>query len=121
MLGLQQGNTVLKEIHAEMSVEAVDKLMEQTAEAQAYQREIDDMLASRITLEEEEDVQLEMAALEREAAGANIVQQEPTTEPPHHVSLPSAPTSEPVTPLPPVTTAAQPVRHPVTAEQPLPA
>lgn len=38
MLGLQQGNSVLKEIHKEMSVESVERLMENTAEAQSYQR-----------------------------------------------------------------------------------
>ena len=36
--GLAQGNAVLKEIHKEMTVESVEKLMEETAEAQAYQR-----------------------------------------------------------------------------------
>jgi len=35
---LEQGNAVLKEIHKEMTVESVEKLMEETAEAQAYQR-----------------------------------------------------------------------------------
>lgn len=38
MLGLQQGNTVLKEIHKEMNPESVERLLEETAEAQAYQR-----------------------------------------------------------------------------------
>lgn len=38
MLGLQQGNAVLKEIHKEMDPESVERLMEETAEAQAYQR-----------------------------------------------------------------------------------
>lgn len=36
--GLAQGNAVLKEIHKELNPESVDKLMEKTAEAQAYQR-----------------------------------------------------------------------------------
>lgn len=36
--GLQQGNEVLKEIHKEMSLEAVEKLMEETQEAREYQR-----------------------------------------------------------------------------------
>ena len=35
--GLKQGNDVLKEIHKETSVEAVEKLMDDTAEAIAYQ------------------------------------------------------------------------------------
>lgn len=38
MHGLQQGNEVLKEIHNEMNIEAVEKLLDETAEARAYQR-----------------------------------------------------------------------------------
>lgn len=38
MHGLKQGNEVLKEIHKQMSVESVEKLMEETADARAYQR-----------------------------------------------------------------------------------
>lgn len=36
--GLKQGNEVLKEIHKEMNVESVEKLLGETAEARAYQR-----------------------------------------------------------------------------------
>ena len=35
--GLKQGNEVLKEIHKELNVESVEKLLEETAEARAYQ------------------------------------------------------------------------------------
>lgn len=38
LLGLQQGNSVLKEIHKEMSVELVEKLMGETDDAVAYQK-----------------------------------------------------------------------------------
>lgn len=38
LLGLQQGNLVLKEIHKEMSVEMVEKLMGETEDAVAYQK-----------------------------------------------------------------------------------
>lgn len=37
MDGIQQGNEVLKEIHKEMSVESVQKLMDDTADAIEYQ------------------------------------------------------------------------------------
>jgi charged multivesicular body protein 6 len=37
VFGLQQGNKVLKEIHKEMSLEAVEKLMQDTSDAIAYQ------------------------------------------------------------------------------------
>lgn len=36
--GLKQGNEVLKEIHKEMNVETVEKLLEETSEAREYQR-----------------------------------------------------------------------------------
>ncbi len=36
--GLKQGNEVLKEIHKEMNVESVEKLLEETQEAREYQR-----------------------------------------------------------------------------------
>ena len=36
--GLQQGNEVLKEIHKELNVENVERIMEETAEAREYQR-----------------------------------------------------------------------------------
>lgn len=38
LYGLQQGNEALKEIHKEMSLEAVEKLMDETAEGIAYQK-----------------------------------------------------------------------------------
>lgn len=37
MFGLQQGNSVLKELHKEMTVENVEKLMGETDDAVAYQ------------------------------------------------------------------------------------
>jgi charged multivesicular body protein 6 len=37
VFGLKQGSTVLKEINKEMSLESVEKLMEDTADAIAYQ------------------------------------------------------------------------------------
>lgn len=36
--GLEQGNEVLKEIHKEMNVESVERLLEETAEAREYQK-----------------------------------------------------------------------------------
>lgn len=36
--GLKQGNDVLKEIHKEMNIESVEKLLDESYEAQAYQR-----------------------------------------------------------------------------------
>ncbi|KAI0348396.1 hypothetical protein BDW22DRAFT_1320403 [Trametopsis cervina] len=86
--GLQQGNEVLKQIHKEMNIDSVERLLEETAEAQAYQREIDDMLANNLTIEDEEAVQTELEALQREALGEQ--------EPERPIHLPSVPTTEPV-------------------------
>jgi charged multivesicular body protein 6 len=36
--GIKQGNEVLKQIHKEMNLESVEKLLEETAEAREYQQ-----------------------------------------------------------------------------------
>ncbi|EGG01057.1 uncharacterized protein MELLADRAFT_92804 [Melampsora larici-populina 98AG31] len=64
LFGLQQGNQVLKEIHKEMNLESVEKLMSDTTEAIAYQKEIDEMMMSKMSVEEEEEVQRELEALQ---------------------------------------------------------
>lgn len=38
IFGLQQGNSVLKQLHSEMTLENVEKLMGETQEAIAYQK-----------------------------------------------------------------------------------
>ncbi|KAK4251682.1 Snf7 family [Corynascus novoguineensis] len=69
LFGLQQGTSVLKEIHAEMGgIENVEKLMGETAEAIAYQREVSEIIGGRISVQEEEEVEDELAALEAEVA-----------------------------------------------------
>jgi len=68
LYGLQQGNQVLKEIHKEMSLEAVERLIEETDEARAYQREVSNLLAGAMTNEEEDAVEDELEALEREVS-----------------------------------------------------
>lgn len=87
VFGLQQGTRVLKEIHAEMGgIEHVEKLMGETADAVAYQKEISEMLGGRISNQDEEEVEDELAALEAEMAPApqaGVVQ-----------PLPNAPNSE---------------------------
>ncbi|KAG9079365.1 Vacuolar protein sorting-associated protein 20 [Ceratobasidium sp. 370] len=95
LFGLQQGNKVLKSIHAEMSLEDVEKLMEETAEAVAYQNEIDQMLTSRMTVDEEEAVQKELAQLQAEAIGNAPIHEPAGTE---RVELPSVPAKEPTEP-----------------------
>ncbi|KAJ3140419.1 Vacuolar protein sorting-associated protein 20 [Irineochytrium annulatum] len=63
MAGLKKGNEVLAEIHKEMSVEAVAKLMDDTADAIAYQNEIDELLGGQISNDDMEEVEAELDAL----------------------------------------------------------
>ncbi|KAK4687059.1 charged multivesicular body protein 6, partial [Tremellales sp. Uapishka_1] len=89
--GLSIGNDVLKQLHSEMSLDKVERLMDQTRDGVEYQREIDEALISKMTPEEEDAVQEELAALEREAMPSipNIPQTEP-------IVLPSVPVEAPV-------------------------
>ncbi|KAL7747716.1 Vacuolar protein sorting-associated protein 20 [Sorochytrium milnesiophthora] len=82
--GLQAGNAVLEEIHKEMSIEAVEKLMQDTADGIAYQDEIAEMLGTKMTAEDEAEVKAELEAIKKEEAAkiADAMPQVPTTEPP---------------------------------------
>ena len=70
VFGLQQGTTVLKQIHAEMGgIENVEKLMGESEDARAYQQEISDMLKGQISNQDEDEVEDELEALERQTLG----------------------------------------------------
>ncbi|KAI6108427.1 Snf7 family [Pisolithus croceorrhizus] len=86
--GLKQGNEVLKEIHREMSVESVEKLMGETQEAREYQlhQEIGNLLANQLSVDDEEAVQEELRQLQVQS-----------TRPELHAELPSVPVEQPVT------------------------
>jgi len=103
--GLKQGNEVLKEIHKEMNIESVEKLMEETAEAREYQREIGELLSNRLTLDEEDAVQAELRELQ-----ADILQEADSTKEPLH--LPAVPTTTPTAEEPIVEETRQKVAVP---------
>lgn len=85
--GLQQGTKVLKQIHAEMGgIENVEKLMGESEDARAYQREISEMLGGQMSNQDEDEVEDELEALEGEIRGVK--------EPPA-VEYPSAPEEDP--------------------------
>lgn len=87
VFGLQQGSRVLNEIHKEMGgIENVEKLMGENAEAMAYQKvfmtrnvmsctilttlqEVSELLGGRISSQDEDEVEDELAALEAEIYG----------------------------------------------------
>lgn len=70
LYGLQQGTQVLKEINKEMGgLEGVEKLMGDAEEAREMQQEISEALAGRMSNQEEDEVEDELEALEREVVG----------------------------------------------------
>ncbi|KAL5324200.1 hypothetical protein ACEPPN_008744 [Leptodophora sp. 'Broadleaf-Isolate-01'] len=80
VFGLQQGTSVLQEIHKEMGgLDHVEKLMGETADAVAYQQEVSDMLGGRISNQDEDEVEDELAALEAEVTGIPLPEV-PTTD-----------------------------------------
>ncbi|KAG9581838.1 charged multivesicular body protein-like protein 6, partial [Aureobasidium melanogenum] len=93
VFGLQQGTKVLKEIHKEMGgLERVELILGENEEAQAYQNEINEMLGTRMTNQEEDEVEDELEAL---AAEANRQRMPSTVEEGVIEPLPNAPTDAP--------------------------
>ncbi|KAK7168258.1 hypothetical protein R3I94_002340 [Phoxinus phoxinus] len=84
--GLKAGNDCLKQIHEVMSIEEVERILEETQEAIEYQKQIDDLLAGWLTLEDEDAV---LAELEAITQGEDITLPELPTDP-----LPAVPTGE---------------------------
>ncbi|KIN05558.1 hypothetical protein OIDMADRAFT_188880 [Oidiodendron maius Zn] len=73
VFGLQQGTKVLQEIHKEMGgLEHVEKLMGETADAIAYQKEVSEMLGGRISNQDEDEVEDELEAMEAELSSVPL-------------------------------------------------
>ncbi|XP_061830221.1 charged multivesicular body protein 6-like isoform X1 [Nerophis lumbriciformis] len=76
--GLQAGNDCLKSMHQIMSIEDVERILDETQEAIEYQKEIDDMLAGALTQEDEDAV---LAELEAITGGEDVALPDVPTEP----------------------------------------
>ncbi|XP_006635228.1 charged multivesicular body protein 6 [Lepisosteus oculatus] len=61
--GLKVGNECLKKMHEVMSIEEVERIMDETQDGIEYQRQIDDMLAGSLTQEDEDAVLAELEAI----------------------------------------------------------
>ncbi|XP_063309507.1 charged multivesicular body protein 6 [Pelobates fuscus] len=64
--GLKVGNDCLKKMHEMMSIEEVEKIMDETQEGIEYQRQIDELLSGTLTEEDEEAILEELEALGQE-------------------------------------------------------
>ncbi|OKL58772.1 hypothetical protein UA08_05550 [Talaromyces atroroseus] len=81
LFGLQQGTQVLQAINKEMGgLAAVEKLMGETEDARAYQEEISQMLAGQMSNQDEDEVEDELEALQREAEGVVELPKVPTAD-----------------------------------------
>jgi charged multivesicular body protein 6 len=92
VFGLQQGTSVLKQIHAEMGgIENVEKLMGESEDARAYQREISEMLRGEMSNQDEDEVEDELEKMLGEIDGVKEPDAVGAT-----VEYPNAPQQEPV-------------------------
>ncbi|XP_044103169.1 charged multivesicular body protein 6 isoform X1 [Neovison vison] len=78
--GLQIGNECLKKMHQVMSIEEVERILEETQEAVEYQRQIDELLAGSFTQEDEEAILEELNAITQEQIELPEVPSEPLPE-----------------------------------------
>lgn len=111
LFGLQQGTSVLKEIHKEMGgLEKVEMILSESEEARAYQQvgeastremmiiglivaqEVNDMLSGKMSNEDEDEVENELEVLEREARGVSSMPDAPSVT---KNELPDAPKVSP--------------------------
>ncbi|KAM6905422.1 charged multivesicular body protein 6 [Xenentodon cancila] len=76
--GLKVGNDCLKSMHEIMSIEDVERIMDETQESIEYQRQIDEMLAGALTQEDEDAVLAELDAITQ---GEDVALPEVPTEP----------------------------------------
>jgi len=69
--GLKSGNEALKKMHELMSIEDVERIMDETAEAVEYQQEIDAILSGGLSSKDEDDVLDELNEMIKSSQGAD--------------------------------------------------
>eukprot|EP00051_Salpingoeca_urceolata_P012378 m.153387 g.153387 ORF g.153387 m.153387 type:complete len:212 (+) comp17471_c1_seq2:2127-2762(+) len=84
--GLEAGNLALKELQQELSIEKVEQLMDETREGIEYANEVSEILAGKLTPEDDTAIEAEFAAI------TGIGQEEDADD----IQLPDVPTQEPV-------------------------
>ncbi|KAF3905812.1 hypothetical protein AA313_de0205805 [Arthrobotrys entomopaga] len=98
LYGLQQGNAVLKQIEKEMSVERAEKILGDTEDALAYQKQVSDLIAQNMSNEDQDAVDEEFEALLQQAKVEQRIKQGLPPEEEAVPAMPNAPSGEPVSP-----------------------
>nr|GEX76003.1 vacuolar protein sorting-associated protein 20 homolog 2-like [Tanacetum cinerariifolium] len=96
---LKAGNNAIKAIQGEINLDDVQKLMDDTAEAKAYQDEINALLGEKLSDEDEEDVLVKFDSLEAEMTIQDLpeapLSEPPSTQDKEKLDLPDVPTKTP--------------------------
>ncbi|VFQ79270.1 unnamed protein product [Cuscuta campestris] len=120
---LKTGNNAIKAIQSEINLEDVQKLMDDTAEAKAYQDEISAILGEKLSAEDEEEILLEFENLESQMIDQelpNVPASLPSEVKEEKLDLPDVPKKAPVISESDDALTAVPVKKKV-LEEPLPA
>ncbi|XP_074870642.1 charged multivesicular body protein 6 isoform X1 [Carettochelys insculpta] len=78
--GLKIGNECLNKMHEVMSIEEVERIIDETQDAVEYQRQIDEMLAGSLSAEDEDAILEELNAITQEEVKLPEVPTEPLPE-----------------------------------------
>jgi charged multivesicular body protein 6 len=118
---LKQGNSAIKAIQSELDLDDVQKLMDDTADAKAYQDELNAILGEKLSAEDEEDILAEFDNLESQLI-VDEMPEVPTkeSEESEKLDLPDVPTKTPVASNAEITPAESATKTKV-LEEPLPA
>ncbi|EOA12597.1 hypothetical protein CARUB_v10027101mg [Capsella rubella] len=118
---LKQGNSAIKAIQSELDLDDVQKLMDDTADAKAYQDELNAILGEKLSAEDEEDILAEFDNLESQLI-VDEMPEVPTkeSEDSEKLDLPDVPTKTPVASISEITPAESATKTKV-LEEPLPA
>ncbi|KAL6125372.1 hypothetical protein ACLB2K_073431 [Fragaria x ananassa] len=96
---LKAGNNAIKAIQSEINLEDVQKLMDDTDEAKAYQEEINAILGEKLSTEDEEEILAEFENLEAQITVQDLPEAPssvPSLEEDEKLDLPNVPTKAPV-------------------------
>ncbi|KAL6493401.1 hypothetical protein OROGR_032452 [Orobanche gracilis] len=117
---LKAGNNAVKAIQSEINLDDVQKLMDETVEAKAYQDEINAILGEKLSAEDEEEILAEFKDLETQITLQDLPKVSAKEEEEEKVDLPDVPTRAPVIPEAPADSSSE-ISVRKVMEEPLPA